>query len=83
MSNRASDGDAAHLTCAKQTVWYGAICMVHVRASSRKLRPHAAAVAHELAAINAFVEDFHVAKRAQTLRSKQVRQHVRILGVCV
>jgi hypothetical protein len=34
---------------------------------------HAAALPHELVAIDAFVEDFNVAKRAQTLRSKQAR----------
>ncbi len=34
---------------------------------------HQGAVQHELAVIDAFVEDFSIAKRAQTLRSKQVR----------
>ena len=41
-------------------------------AASALQAAHHAAVNQELAVIDAFVEDFNVAKRAQTLRSKQV-----------
>jgi hypothetical protein len=37
-----------------------------------------AAVLQELAVLDAFVEDFNIAKRAHTLRSKQVREDAHV-----
>jgi hypothetical protein len=42
-------------------------------AAAAVLAAQEAAAPHELAVLDAFVEDFKIAKRAQTLRSKQVR----------
>jgi hypothetical protein len=49
-------------------------------AASALQAAHHAAVNQELAVLDAFVEDFNVAKRAQTLRSKQVPEICLVAG---